>query len=189
MVMHTTPISLLERMRQPADGEAWGRFVDLYTPVLYAWARRLGISGPDAADLLQEVFVLLIQKLPEFVYDGRKSFRAWLRTVTLNKWRALNRRAVLPTLAGDAAFDGVAAPEERPELDEVEYRRHLVSRALKLMQVEFQPATWKACWECVVEGRPVGDVARELGISVNAVYLAKSRVLRRLHQELDGLID
>jgi RNA polymerase sigma-70 factor (ECF subfamily) len=90
---------------------------------------------------------------------------------------------------GEAALAELASPAETNGPDEVEYRQQLVGRALKLMQTEFQPATWKACWECVVMDRPAADVARELGITLNAVYLAKSRVLRRLHQELDGLIE
>lgn len=188
--MQSTSVSLLQRVRQPGEQEAWARFVELYTPILYAWTRRLGLRESDAADLVQEVFVLLVQKLPEFTYDRHKSFRAWLRTVTLNKWREVCRRRPLPVAANsNAALAEVASPEESNGLDEVEYRQCLVGRALKLMQTEFQPATWKACWECVVLDRPAAEVARELGITLNAVYLAKSRVLRRLHQELDGLLE
>jgi RNA polymerase sigma-70 factor (ECF subfamily) len=74
-------------------------------------------------------------------------------------------------------------------VSETEYRHWLVGRALELMRAEFQPTTWKACWECVVNSRPAADVAAELGISVGAVYMAKSRVLSRLRQELTGLLD
>src|SRR5438552_17277524 len=81
--MYTTPVSLLERLHQPAADEAWQRFVKLYTPLLYHWACRVGLQGADAADLVQDVLTLLVQKLPEFKYDSQKSFRAWLRTVML----------------------------------------------------------------------------------------------------------
>jgi RNA polymerase sigma-70 factor (ECF subfamily) len=67
--MHTTSATLLERLRQPADQEAWARFVRLYTPLPYYWARRVGLQEQDAADLVQEVFAVLFQKLPEFTYD------------------------------------------------------------------------------------------------------------------------
>lgn len=87
-----TPASLLERLRQPAPESAWTRFVQLYTPLLFFWARRLGLRDADAADLVQDVLVLLVRKLPEFSYDRNKSFRAWLRTVTLNCWRNGARR-------------------------------------------------------------------------------------------------
>jgi RNA polymerase sigma-70 factor, ECF subfamily len=188
--MNTTPVSLLERLQQPDEPTAWARFVDLYTPVLFAWARRLGLQAQDAADLVQEVFTILIQKLPEFHYDRQKGFRRWLHTVTLNKWRdACRRRAAQPAQPNEGALAEVAGPEPIDTLEEAEYRQHLVSRALDLMQAEFQPVTWKACWELVVNSRPAAEVARELGISVNAVYLAKGRVLRRLRTELNGLLD
>src|SRR5271154_45229 len=90
--MHTTSVSLLERLRQPAEQDAWNRFVHLYTPLLFAWADRAGLQSHDAADLVQDVFVLLLRKLPEFTYDSRQSFRGWLRTVALNKWRESRRR-------------------------------------------------------------------------------------------------
>lgn len=183
--MHTTSISLLERLKQPGRPDAWDRFVELYTPLLYYWARRTGLPEHEAGDMVQDVFVVLLQKLPEFTYDGRGNFRGWLRTVTLNKWReGQRRRRPEPTELSD-----LAAPEESGTFEEVEYRRQLVGRALELMRAEFQPTTWKACWEYVVVGRPVPEVARELGVTVNAVYLAKSRVLRRLRQELGGLLD
>src|SRR5262245_60040259 len=87
-----TPASLLERLRRPDDREAWARFVELYTPLLYFWARRTGLQQADAADLVQEVLAVLFRKLLEFTYDKQRSFRNWLRTVTLNKWRETVRR-------------------------------------------------------------------------------------------------
>ncbi len=182
-----TSASLLERLRRPAEHHAWGRFVELYTPVLFAWTRRLGLQAHDAADLVQDVFTILVRKLPEFEYDRRRSFRAWLRTVFLNRWRNWRRDAG-PVVEGDAVPEA-AVPDPAAEQAEAEYNRHLVHRALGLMQAEFEPATWQACWECVVAGKPAAVVADELHLTVNAVYLAKSRVLRRLREELDGLLD
>lgn len=188
--MNTTSVTLLERLRQPDADDAWPRFVRLYTPLLYSWARRAGLQTEDAADLVQDVLTILVQKLPEFTYDPDRSFRGWLRTVTLNKWRDIRRRrspAVLPTNGPE--LDEVAGPDTAALFEEAEYRQQLVRRALQLMQVEFHPTTWKACWECLVADRPATDVAKELGITVNSVYLAKSRVLARLRQELEGLLD
>jgi len=188
--MNTTPVSLLERLRRPGEPEAWERFVQLYTPLLYYWARRVGLQTQDAADLVQDVFAVLVQKLPEFTYDEHKSFRAWLRTVTLNKWRDRCKHRATARIAGnEAALSELASPDETAAFEEAEYRQHLVSHALQVMQADFQPATWKACWEYVVADRPAADVARELAITVNAVYLAKARVLARLRQELQGLLD
>jgi RNA polymerase sigma-70 factor (ECF subfamily) len=182
-----TPASLLERLRQPAQEKAWERFVELYTPLLYYWARRRTCQDLDAADLVQEVLTLLVRKLPEFTYDHQKSFHAWLRTVALNCWRNLQRRAELPRAAGAPDLADLAAPETEDPFWEVEYRERLVGRALALMRAEFQPATWQACWRCIVDGRPAAEVAQELGLSAAAVYMAKSRVLSRLRKELDGL--
>jgi len=184
-----TPASLLERLRQPASERAWVRFVQLYTPLLFFWVRRLGLQEADAADLVQDVFTVLVRKLPEFAYDRHKSFRAWLHTVTLNAWRNRRRRAELPRAAAAADLAGLAGPDPADLFSEEEYRRWLVGRALELMQTEFQPTTWKACWECVVSGRPAAEVAAELGIGVGAVYMAKSRVLSRLRLELSDLLD
>jgi RNA polymerase sigma-70 factor (ECF subfamily) len=90
--MTQTPASLLERLREPNAAEAWERLVRLYTPLLYSWARQVGLQEPDAADLVQDVFVTLFETLPTFVYDRRRSFRGWLHTLTLNKWRDRRRR-------------------------------------------------------------------------------------------------
>jgi RNA polymerase sigma-70 factor (ECF subfamily) len=187
--MHTTPASLLERLRQPNQQAAWARFVALYTPLLYHWARRVGLPSPQAGDLVQEVLLLLVRKLPELTYDPRKSFRGWLRTVTLNKWREGLRRN-----AGRVEVNGVdlsdqAGPDLIRELQDAEYHAYVARRALTLMQAEFQPTTWKACWEQVVHGRTAAEVAAELGITEAAAHVAKSRVLRRLRQELRGLLD
>ncbi len=182
--MQTTPPSLLQQLRSPDDQRAWRRFVDLYTPLLFYWARRVGLQESDAADLVQEVFTLLVRKLPEFTYDQNKGFRNWLRTVLHNKWREIERRRTLEPAS--SAVPERTVGDDVAALAEEEFQRHLAVRALELMQTEFQPATWKACWECAAAGRPAADVAAELGMSVNAVYLATSRVLRRLRQELAG---
>lgn len=188
--MNTTSVSLLHRLRSPDEQEAWARFVALYTPLLLEWTRRLGLQSQDAADLVQEVFTLLVQKLPQFRYDQTRGFRKWLRTVVTNKWRDLVRRRQPAILDGhDPALVELAAPEEGDVLSEAEQREMLLRRALQLMQSEFSPKTWKACWEHVVAGRPASEVAAELGIAVGAVYVAKSRVLCLLRQELAGLFD
>jgi RNA polymerase sigma-70 factor (ECF subfamily) len=186
--MNTTSISLLERLRQPAETDAWKRFADLYTPLLYYWARRLGLQESDAADLVQEVFLLLIHKLPEFTHNRTGSFRSWLRTVLLNQWHTLQRRRVpVPADGAGHGVEEMTIGDDVAAFGEREYQAYLAHRALQVMQKDFQPSTWRACWEQVVNGRSAGDVAAELGISEGAAYVAKSRVLRRLRQELAGL--
>lgn len=188
--MTKTPANLLERLRAPFEPEAWARFVTLYTPLIYAWARRVGLQEQDAADLVQEVFVTLLQVLPTFTYDRHKSFRRWLRTITLNKWRNSQKKwdnRVLRAKAGDP--NQAAATDDLEDLWESEYQQHLAGRALRIMRADFQETTWKACWETAVEGRPAAEVAAELRLTVGAVYAAKFRVLDRLRHELQGLLD
>lgn len=188
--MTTTSFTLLQRLRQPQESEAWPRFVRLYTPLLFYWARRAGLSQDDAADLVQEVLTHLVQQLPNFEYQPEKSFRRWLHTVTLNKWREKARRKSLPKAGeNDPSLSQAIEPTPPLALEEAEYRQQLVAQALSIMQAEFEPTTWKACWESVVEGKPAAAVAADLGVSIDVVYSAKSRVLRRLRQELQGLLD
>jgi RNA polymerase sigma-70 factor, ECF subfamily len=186
--MDTTSPSLLVRLRQPGEQLAWGRFVQLYTPLLFHWAHRWGLQDQDAADLVQEVFVTLVQKLATFEYDRPRGFRNWLHMIALNKLREFCRRRGTQAPAGGALED-VAVPDESDEVADVEYRQHLVGRAVQLMEAEFAPKMWTACWGCAVAGRPVAEVAAELGISEGAVYVAKSRAMMRLRQELAGLLD
>ena len=182
----TTSTSLLARLRTGEETQAWDRFVRLYTPVLFYWVRRQGVPSDDTADLVQEVFAVLVKQLPTFHYNPQRRFGAWLRTIAVNKCHDyFRRKSVRPVTTGDAVDPPVADPAEA--FSEAEYHRRLARRALQVMEAEFQPATWKACWETVVAGRKASEVAAELGLSVNAIYVAKSRVLRRLREELDGL--
>jgi RNA polymerase sigma-70 factor (ECF subfamily) len=188
--MDTTSVTLLDKVRQPTNQEAWQRFVSLYTPLLYGCASRLGLPEPDTADLVQEVFAMLLGKLCDFRYDPQRSFRAWLRTVLHNKWRELKRgRVPEPVDPQQGVLADLAEAESDDGLDEAEYRQQLVARGLELVRGDFEGATWTAWSEYAVAGRPAAEVARELGLSTHAVYLAKARVLRRLREELAGLLD
>ena len=187
--MTDTPATLLERLRRPGDSQAWAQFVQLYTPLLYRWARQIGLDATEAADRVQDVFVTLLKTLPEFRYDGRRSFRAWLCTLARNRFRDARRKHA-PVPAG-SFIDALVQPGSDPadEVDAVEYRQYLADRALQLAKREFAAETWQAFWGVVVDGRPAQDVATELGITPNAVYLARARVLRRLREALTGFLD
>jgi RNA polymerase sigma-70 factor (ECF subfamily) len=150
----------------------------------------MGLQNADAADLVQDVFAILLQKFPEFSYDQNKSFRSWLRTVTMNRWHDnLRRKATALRAAGPAGLEDVAVPPDAEALWDKEYRDYLVNRVAELMKAEFQPTTWQAFWSLTVEGKSGAEVAATLGLSIEAVYTAKSRVLRRLRQELDGMLE
>src|SRR5688572_20245406 len=127
--MHTTSVSLLERLAQPGDQEAWQRFVRLYTPVLYSWACRAGLQESDTADLVQDVLVVVFRKLSLFQRTGSCSFRKWLRTVMSNKMRDhWKRRAASAVGGGPMPDPALDCPNE---LEESEYRGTVFSRALR----------------------------------------------------------
>lgn len=187
--MISTQTSLLMRLRYRDDAEAWSRFVRLYTPIVYQWVNRLGFEKNTADDIVQEIFVVLVQNADFLSTTPPNSFRGWLRTVTLNKARDRARRqnrASQPALLQNIE---TAIDDPNEKLLESEYRESLAHSALKLMRDAFSETTWRAVWEHVAQGRPARDVAEELGISENAVYLARGRVFKRIRQELDGLWD
>src|SRR5262249_20857237 len=161
--------SLLERLQLPNAQESWGRLVKLFTPLLYDCARRVGLSSPDASDFVQDVLAVLVERMREITKSQGTCYRSWLRTVTIDCWHRKRQG-----LKSEAPVD---VPDSFNVFEETEYRQYLVRRALELMHSEFHPATWKACWESVVVGRPAEEVAQELGMAINAVHLSKSRVL------------
>jgi RNA polymerase sigma-70 factor (ECF subfamily) len=196
-LMSETSASLLDRLRLRPDDASWRRLVDLYTPLIRHWLRRASVPEADADDLVQEVLTAVVAELPRFCYDrDRGSFRAWLRVVTTNRlrafWRAQHGR---PTATGDSAFreqvlDQLADPHsDLSRLWEREHDQHVARRLLALLEPEFEPSTWHAFRRVVLDGLKAAEAAAELGLSVNAVFIAKSRVLRRLRQEMAGLTD
>lgn len=184
--MNDTPATLLHRLcAQPAAGD-WERFVRLFTPLLRRWAGRLGVRDADAEDLLQEVFLLLMRKLPKFQYDESKSFRAWLWTVFRRAGLAWRKRQPQPGPSLEQ-LEELSSPDSIIEATQVEYHRYLLGRIMQLVETDFPMATWQIFQQLAIAGRPGVDVAREFGVTLNAVYLARSRVLARLRAELAGL--
>lgn len=187
--------SLLARLRNnrgpggAPDQAAWAQFVELYSPLLYCWACRLEQQETDALDLVQEVFLLLHQKLPEFRHDPRQSFRNWLATVLYNKWRDRWRLNPPPMPADPQWLAQIPTADPLEAFTEMEYQRYLIRRVMDLIRTDFETTTWQAFWESLVQGRPATEVASELHLSLAAVYQAISRVRRRLRQELGELLD
>jgi RNA polymerase sigma-70 factor (ECF subfamily) len=189
-----TSLSLLERLRQP-DGEAWQRLVALYTPLLRGWLRQHFLQDADCDDVVQEVLLRIVQEAPHFRHNRRPgAFRAWLRQVVVNRMREFRRsRPRVPFATGDSDFQARlgqledAASQPSRAWDE-EHDRQVANRLMDMIAGDFEPATWQAFRLLTVEGRRAADVAAQLGVSVNAVYIAKSRVMTRLQQELAGLV-
>ncbi len=189
--MNSTSESLLLRLRSPDDHQAWSKFVRLYTPLLFYWARRTGLQSQDAADLAQDVLTLVFQKLPAFEYDPAKSFRAWLRTVTMNKFREWCRKKSIGAIdVTQSAWGNIASQSSQAQSTwDLNYQQALVARAMDLLEPEFQPATWAALKQYAVSGVSAKEVAAESGLSVWTIYAAKSQLMVRIREELEGLME
>lgn len=193
--MIPTSTSLLERLRDRADGEAWRRLVDLYRPWLFGWIGRHGLADADAEDLVQDILLVVLKELPFFRHNRRPgAFRSWLRTIAVHRLRdALRARRYRPLATGDEQVLEQLRQLEDPNSPltvqwEREHDRHVVGRLLALLEPDFQLATFDAFRRVMLQGQTPAAAAAELGLSVNAVLLAKSRILARLRQEARDLI-
>lgn len=195
-MMHETSLSLLDRLRQSSGNESWDRLTLLYTPLIRAWMRRYEVQESDANDLLQEVLLAVSQDICKFEHRGQPgAFRGWLKAILMNRlrkfWRARDHR---PPSCGDSDMDDKLAQLGDPasEISQIWNREHdqyVLRQLLALAEPHFEPVTWNAFCRLALDGAKPDVVADELGISLNAVCLAKSRVLRRLRQEAAGLIE
>jgi RNA polymerase sigma-70 factor, ECF subfamily len=186
--------TLLERV-QADRPEAWSRLVKLYGPVVYRWCRQAGIARDDAPDLVQEVFRAVALNVGRFRRDRPgDSFGGWLRTVTRNTIRAYfrSRRGQPRAQGGTDAQERFLEVPEPPDACAAgapeEVTDVIVPIGLELVRAEFEERTWEAFRRVVIQREPPAGVAADLGMSIDAVYQAKSRLLRRLRQELDGLV-
>jgi RNA polymerase sigma factor (sigma-70 family) len=190
-----TRASLLVRLRDPHDGDAWKEFVRLYASVIYGFARKRGLQDADAADLMQEVLRSVAGAVGRLDYDpGKGTFRGWLYSITRNKvfnFLEARRRQARGTGDSNAHHRLEEHPGREPEADDWdrEYERKAFSWAADRVRSEFQPSTWQAFWQTAVDGQSAKDVGRRLGLSPGAVYVAKSRVLARLREEIRQLSD
>jgi RNA polymerase sigma-70 factor (ECF subfamily) len=191
-----TSLSLLQRIRN-GDQAGWGRVVELYSPLVRYWCRRGGIDGPDADDVLQEVFQAAAQGIANFRRDREgDTFRGWLRAITRHKvvavWRLRNRDG--EAQGGSDAWQQLQEiPDDEPataeDAEEAKQTSALFHRALEQLKGEFEARTWQAFWRVTVDGQSSSVVGTELGMTPTAVRMAKSRVLHRLREELGDLVD
>lgn len=188
-----TRASLLVRLRDPQDHEAWQQFFRVYASVVYGFARRRGLQDADAADLMQDVLRRVALSAGKLDYDRRKgTFRGWLFTVTRNRvFDYLNQRRRQVAAVGGSAVqqrldEQPAGPEQADGTGtwEQEHQQGVMRWAMDRVRGEFQENTWKAFWQTAVEGRSPKEVAGSLAMSAGAVYVAKSRVLARLKTEV-----
>jgi RNA polymerase sigma-70 factor (ECF subfamily) len=194
--MHPSPdtrLSLLVRIQDGGDGEAWRLFVDLYGPLVYGLGRKHGLQDADAADLTQEVLQSVASAVRSLVYDPRRgSFRGWLYTVARNRLVDFQRRSRLVQGSGDSEvqqwLEEQPAPASEDDWDR-DYERRVFAWAAERVRVDFRPSTWQAFWLTAVEGLTGEEAARQLGISLGAVHVARSRVLARLKETVRPLLE
>jgi RNA polymerase sigma-70 factor (ECF subfamily) len=196
MLAPQTPVSLLERLRlKPDEAGVWDRLFQLYRPLLERWMHRFALQAADRDDLVQDIFLVLLRELPRFQHSGHPAaFRKWLRLITVHRCQDRLRAGKVRAAGGGEqlakALEELATPDsELARRWDEEHNRHIVRRMLELIAVEFEPVTQQAFRRLVLEDGDARTVASELGLSVNAVYIAKSRVLQRLRQEIRGLVD
>ncbi len=184
-----TRASLLLRIRDANNVQAWTDFVEIYMPLLHAYAMRNGLQDADAADLAQDTVRQVVRAISRFEYDKAKgSFRGWLLAIARNEIRKQikqnrnmgrlgRQRSQLHASAGSSA--------SRRSRWEREYQLHLFHWAANRVKVEFRETSWRAFWQTVVEGKEIASVAEELNVSPGAIYIARSRVLARIREEIE----
>ena len=190
----STRASLLLRLRDSHDHEAWMEFVSLYEPVTYRLLRRHGLQDADAREVMQELFLAVSRNIDRWdPAKERGSFRGWLRRVARNlviNWIKHRERRVIA--AGGSELQAMlnmlpaAAGSETVEFDQ-ELRRALFQRAAEQVRGEVQPATWQAFWETGIAGTSPADAAQKLGMSVGAIRVAKCRILARLQAAVNAM--
>lgn len=194
--MSATSLSLLDRLRRDPSEADWSRLHSIYRPLVRAWLARMPGLRDECDDVAQEVLLVVVREVPRFERRREGSFRAWLRRITANRVREFwRRRARQPRVASaDAAIEAFLDRLEDPASDlsaewDRDHDRIVFERLEEIVRPDFEAATWAAYRRSAVDGAPADLVANELGLTRNAVVLAKARVLRRLRQEAGVLID
>ena len=188
-----TSVSLLERLAAAPTDDDWRRLDVLYRPLLKGWVARVGVPASDIDDLVQDVLVVVVREVAEFERRRKGAFRAWLRGILTHRVRDYFRgQKYRPTATGDSDFQRRLDELESPNSAlskrwDCEHDRHVLESLMR--RVHFDAVTLQAFRRHALEGEPAAHVAEELCLSLNSVLLAKSRVLKRLRQELAGLVE
>ena len=196
MSLEKTSLTLLARLQADDSSDAWPRLFELYHPLLIGWLKKYDVQASDAEDLAQEVLLAVSKSLPGFEHTGRVgAFRSWLRTILVNRlrnhWRSRDRH---PRPLEGSSIEARLAQLEDPasamsQLWNQQHDQHVLKRLLEIARGEFSPKTWSIFTRVAIRGEKADLVARETGVSLNAVFIAKSRVLSRLRTDSAGLVD
>jgi RNA polymerase sigma-70 factor (ECF subfamily) len=192
--MNTTLQSLQRRLQEKdLDEGSWQRLVALYKPLLLHWLRQSSAQAQDIDDLTQEILAIIVKEVAHFTHPGHAgAFRAWLKAIAVNRIRTFARSRPLAGGSGQLDFQQLADQlddknSQMSQLWDEEHDRHVLRGLLDIMESEFEPKTLEAFRRVTLKDEPA--VASELGMTIGAVYVAKSAVLRRLREEAKGLID
>jgi RNA polymerase sigma-70 factor (ECF subfamily) len=181
-----TSVSLLGRLAGAPTDDDWRQLDDLYRPLLRAWVARAGVPASDVEDLVQDVLLVVFRKIVGFEWRGQGAFRSWPRTILAHRVRDYFRgQKYRPTATDDSDFLRRLGELESPDsaLSRLWDREHVAASLMQRVQGDFKPATWQAFRRHVLEREPAPWVAEALGLPLNSVLLAKSRVLNRMRQD------
>jgi RNA polymerase sigma-70 factor (ECF subfamily) len=192
----STSRSLIERLRSN-EAPAWRRLVELYSPLIFHWCRRAGLPSQECPDVVQDIFRSVVTGIGGFrKQQPGDTFRGWLRTIARNKVNDYFRKAGSePAAAGGTEANlriaASADVDDEPLGDESDLRaeHELYVRAFEMIRRDFKEQTWQAFWRVVIDGRDAAEVAAELGMRPGTVRVAKSRVLKRLREQLGDLLE
>lgn len=189
--MHSTQTSLLRILQQPYvdHPEDWNGFANLYVPLFFEFCRRLGVPEAERADVVQDMLIRVLKGISSFQHNEEGSFRAWLFRLLKNAWIDRLRRNPRTATVLDEPCSSSASSDPLEIIAEQEYRQYVIRRVHAKVLAEFSASNQQVFQRLVVEGQPANKVANELGLSVNAVYLIRSRMLRRIREDLSELID
>ena len=172
-----------------ADG--WDRMIHLYEPLIREWLRSRGLQPADVDDLTQVALAVIFRRIPDFEHNGRPgAFRTWLRVIVGNALRDhIRTRRRKPGGHDRLLVDLEDSASELNARWDADHDRHVLRGLMRLVEPEFAPATWQAFVRTSLDGRSSSEAATELGLSVNAVHVARSRVLARLRREAGDFLD
>lgn len=190
-VPETQP-SLILRLRDARDQQAWATFLEIYQPLIYRIVRTRHVQDADAREVTQDVLMAVAGSIDRWEADpARGTFRGWLTTITRNLVvNFLIKQSRHPRGRGDTDFQRAIAELPAPEGEEsamfdLEQRRQVFRWAAERIRSEFRESNWLAFWRTAVEGNAVADVARELRISAGLVYVSRNRVMKRLREKVE----